>query len=111
MAYGFQMAPLAITAPRDSTRIASGTNTAQQIQNSNAVNLVGGCFVGALVNITGTSVSISVYDSSDGTNTNPLFTGTVTAGTPVVLNLRLRNGLRIVPAAALTSDLIVTHSG
>lgn len=110
MAYGFQMAPLAITAPRDSTRIASGTSAPVQLQNSNSVNLGPDCFLGALLNTSGTSVSISVYDSNSG-NTNLLFSGTVTAGSPVVINVRLKNGVRIVPSVALTADLIVTHSG
>lgn len=111
MSYGMTRADLAITAPRDSTRIATGVSTAQQIANSNSANLTKGCFVGALINTNGTSVSISVYDSSDGSNTNLLYTGTVTAGSPVVLSLMLKNGLRLVPGAALTADLLISHSG
>lgn len=114
MADGTVLQPLTVqTGYRDYTRLtALGIGGTAQVQNANGVALSTGDIVGQILNTgaaqTGTT---SFYDSSDGTNTNPIWTGILGANTPVTLNLSLKKGLRVVQTGvAQGADILVSHS-
>lgn len=99
---------------RDYVRV-SGLLAAGAVQaaNSNGAALGAGCVIGQLINTgaaqTGTT---ALYDSSDGTNTNLIWSGILGANAQIAFNFALKHGLRILQTgAAQGPDILVSTSG